>query len=79
MPKKYLVTAQWDDAAGVWVATSQDIPGLVTEAATLDDLLKRVVAVAPELLADNDVADASSGIVDIHILSELDPAASAAE
>lgn len=79
MPRKYLVTAQWDEVAGVWVATSQDIPGLVTEAATLDDLLKRVVAVAPELLADNGVADASSGIVDIHILSELDPAASAAE
>jgi predicted RNase H-like HicB family nuclease len=57
MSRKYLVTAQWDDMAGVWVATSQDIPGLVTEAVTLDDLLKRVVAVAPQLLADNGVAD----------------------
>lgn len=51
--KKLLVIAQWDDEAGVWVATSEDIPGLVTEAASLDELLTRVLAVAPELLEDN--------------------------
>ncbi|MEN5338347.1 DUF1902 domain-containing protein [Brucella pseudintermedia] len=51
--RKYLVTAQWDEEAGVWVATSDDIPGLVSEAKTIDDLVKRVVAVAPELLEDN--------------------------
>ena len=51
--KKLLVTAQWDDEAKVWVATSQDIPGLVTEAPSLDALLERVLAVAPELLEDN--------------------------
>lgn len=45
--KKFLVTAQWDSDAGVWVATSEDIPGLVTEAKSLDELLKRVIAVAP--------------------------------
>jgi predicted RNase H-like HicB family nuclease len=53
MQHKFLVTAAWDDEAGVWVATSDDIPGLITEAATLDALLERVVAVAPELLEDN--------------------------
>jgi len=51
--KKLLVMARWDDEASVWVTTSDDIPGLVTEAASLDDLLKRVIAVAPELLEDN--------------------------
>ncbi|MFP9136835.1 DUF1902 domain-containing protein [Devosia sp. XGJD_8] len=51
--KKLLVIAQWDDEAGVWVATSDDIPGLVTEATSLDELLTRVLAVAPELLEDN--------------------------
>ncbi|MDN5926587.1 MAG: DUF1902 domain-containing protein [Hyphomicrobiales bacterium] len=53
MQKKFLVTAEWDGEAGVWVATSDDIPGLVTEAGSLDELLKRVLAVAPELLEDN--------------------------
>lgn len=51
--KKLFVTAQWDDEACVWVATSDDIPGLATEAKSLDDLLRRVLAVAPELLEDN--------------------------
>ncbi len=53
MPKKLLVTAQWDDEASMWVATSDDIPGLVTEAGTLDGLLERVLAVTPELMNDN--------------------------
>jgi len=28
----YQVSAFWDDEAAVWVATSEDIPGLATEA-----------------------------------------------
>jgi predicted RNase H-like HicB family nuclease len=50
---KYVVTAEWDDEGEVWVATSDDIPGLVTEAKSLEALLQRVSAVAPELLEDN--------------------------
>jgi hypothetical protein len=48
-----VVTAQWDEDAKVWVATSDDIPGLVTESVTLDSLVQRVLAVAPELMEDN--------------------------
>lgn len=51
--RKFVVTAQWDDEARVWVATSEDIPGLVTEAATLDELRDRVLAVASELIEEN--------------------------
>ena len=75
MDRKLVVTAQWDAEAGVWVATSDDIPGLVTEAATLDDLIKRVVAVAPELLEDNahllDEAGHPGEMLDVHILSQF--------
>lgn len=53
MTTKLLVTAQWDDEASMWVASSDDIPGLTTEASTLDGLLARVLAVAPELMSDN--------------------------
>ena len=78
MADKLLVTAQWDDEASVWVATSDDIPGLVTEAATLDDLLKRIIAVTPELLADNaQLIDGSAGIadlLDLHVISHLSAA-----
>lgn len=71
MAQNFVVTAQWDDEASVWVATSSDIVGLVTEATTLDELFQRVVAVAPELLADNDIPLDGRGTVDIHIVSDL--------
>lgn len=75
MQHKFLVTAAWDDEVGVWVATSDDIPGLVTEAATLDALLERVVAVAPELLEDNahllETPLPSGHSIDLCILSQL--------
>ena len=73
--KKLLVTAQWDDEAKVWVATSKDIPGLVTEASSLDALLARVLAVAPELLEDNghllDVAGHPGDLIDMVIESQF--------
>ena len=53
MNYKLNVNAFWDEEAKVWVASSDDIPGLVTEAESLDKLLERIIAVAPELLADN--------------------------
>lgn len=53
MPSAMIVEAVWDDLAKVWVATSLDVPGLVTEAVSLDLLLARVRAVVPELLEDN--------------------------
>lgn len=53
MIREYIVDVEWDEEARVWVATSADIPGLATEAASLDSLLERVRAVTPELLADN--------------------------
>ena len=51
--KPYLVDAEWDDEASVWVATSDDIPGLVTEAETKDDLIRRLRELVPELLELN--------------------------
>lgn len=51
--RRLLVTARWDGEAKVWVATSDDIPGLVTEANSLDLLVQRVLEVAPELMEDN--------------------------
>ncbi|WP_305986452.1 DUF1902 domain-containing protein [Roseibium sp. MMSF_3544] len=49
-----VVTAEWDDEASVWVATSEDENiGLVTEAETLDELKDRALVVLPELIQDN--------------------------
>ncbi len=44
------VHATYDPEAGVWWAESDDLPGLVSEAQTLDALIERVTAVAADLL-----------------------------
>ena len=53
MTKPYIVSATWDDEAKVWVAESDDVPGLVTEAPTEEALLKKLEALVPELLEAN--------------------------
>ncbi|MFN3180334.1 MAG: DUF1902 domain-containing protein [Thermus sp.] len=50
------VQALWDREAGVWVAESEDVPGLATEAATLEELLAKLAIMVPELLEENGVA-----------------------
>ena len=50
-----LVRAQWDAEAGVWVAMSEDVPGLVTEADTLEALRDKLLIVIPELLEANNI------------------------
>ena len=47
------VEAVWDPEAGVWVATSDDVPGLVTEAETLETLTERLRVMIPDILAAN--------------------------
>lgn len=50
------VQALWDGEAGVWVAESDDVPGLATEAATLEELLAKLAVMVRELLEENGVA-----------------------
>ena len=45
------VTAKWHE--DMWVAVSEDIPGLVTEASTLEELSENLEAIVPELLKAN--------------------------
>jgi predicted RNase H-like HicB family nuclease len=53
MTARYHVDAVWDSDARVWVATSDDVPGLATEAATLEELTDRLHRLIPELLVAN--------------------------
>jgi len=55
----YTITAIWDDEARVWVATSDDIPGLVTEADTVEALTARLKVIIPELLECNGITATS--------------------
>lgn len=53
MTKVLFIRAEWDDEAGVWVATSDDVPGLATEADTLEALSAKLDVMVPELLDAN--------------------------
>jgi predicted RNase H-like HicB family nuclease len=48
-----VVRATWDDDAKVWVAESDDVPGLATEASSLDALMTKLQGLIPELLELN--------------------------
>ncbi|MDE6516700.1 MAG: DUF1902 domain-containing protein, partial [Acetatifactor sp.] len=47
---EYVVHLTWDEEASVWVATSDDIPGLVLESGSYDSLLEGIRFAIPELL-----------------------------
>jgi hypothetical protein len=52
-PRKYVVTAVWDEEAKVWVAESDAVPGLITEAETSDEIIRKLQTLVPELLELN--------------------------
>ena len=53
--KPFFIRAEWDEEASVWVATSDDVPGLATEEATMEGLIERLKVIIPELLEANGV------------------------
>ncbi len=54
---EYTIDTIWDDEAAVWIATSDDIPGLVLECGSLDALFEKVRIAIPELLSLNRTED----------------------
>lgn len=74
----YTVAAEWDAEAMVWVATSDDVPGLATEAETFEALAEKLRVVVPELLELNGVlAPEAAAAVRFRIIAERDERASA--
>ncbi len=50
---EYVIKIIWDKDADVWVATSDDIKGLVLESGSFDALVERIRFAAPELIELN--------------------------
>ena len=55
----YQVDAFWDPDSAVWVASSDNIPGLATEADSIEALSQKLRSLIPELLRLNHVIPAS--------------------
>lgn len=51
--KQIAIEAVWDDEAGVWIASSDDVPGLVVEADTWPRLLEEIGRILPDVIELN--------------------------
>jgi predicted RNase H-like HicB family nuclease len=53
MAEPIVVSTTWDPESKVWVAESDQVPGLATGADTLEELVEKLKVAIPELLAEN--------------------------
>lgn len=66
------VHAEWDVEAKVWIASSEDMPRLVTEAETLEVLQQKLAVMIPELLeADSVLAENDIRNIPINLVAHL--------
>lgn len=71
------IHAVWDDEARVWVATSEDVPGLATEAKTSEELIEKLKILIPELLEANSILGGDiHAEIPFHLVSEREAKAS---
>ncbi len=66
----YEVLARWDSEAGVWLAESVDVPGLVAEADSPNLLGLKLKTLIPELLELNGVLNGRRGSFHVHYQHE---------
>lgn len=69
MNKALFIHAEWDDEARVWVATSDDVPGLATESETVEALIAKLEVLIPELLDANSNQTGAGGDVPFELLT----------
>jgi len=62
MARPLVVTADWDPEAGVWVATTRDLRGLVTEAETIEGLGAKLPGMVLDLLEEAGTTDMPASI-----------------
>jgi predicted RNase H-like HicB family nuclease len=62
MSRPIVVHADWDPEAQIWVATTQDIRGLVTEADSIEALRAKLPGMVVDLLEESGVSDLPASI-----------------
>lgn len=62
MAKPIIVHADWDPEASVWVATSSDLTGLVTEAPSIEALRAKLPGIILDLIEVYEIDDAPASI-----------------
>jgi predicted RNase H-like HicB family nuclease len=62
MSRPIVIHADWDPEAAVWVATTQDLRGLVTEAESIEALRAKLSGMILDLLEENEISDVPASI-----------------
>ncbi|MEA2870399.1 MAG: hypothetical protein QOH67_375 [Hyphomicrobiales bacterium] len=62
MARPIVVHADWDPDARVWVATTRDLRGLVTEADTIEALRAKLPGIIHDLLGEYGITDLPASI-----------------
>jgi len=71
----YMISAFWDADASVWVASSDDVPGLVTEADTMELLVAKLKVLIPDLLEANGILPKAYDSIPFHLHTEMNDVA----
>jgi len=66
------VTAFWDPEARVWVAESDELPGLVAEAESMNELIPELDKIIPALIEANRVTKLRDRRVHYHLVAHID-------
>jgi predicted RNase H-like HicB family nuclease len=62
MGRPIVIHADWDPDAAVWVATTNDIEGLATEADTIEALRAKLPGIILDLFEEHGVSDLPASI-----------------
>jgi len=66
--RSFEIRAEWDGEACIWWCTNDELP-LTTEAPTFEELVARVLEIAPEIAAENGLA-APGEEIEVHVIAE---------
>jgi predicted RNase H-like HicB family nuclease len=62
MSRPIVIHADWDPDAAIWVATTQDLKGLVTEAESIEALRAKLPGMILDLLEEYEISDLPASI-----------------
>ena len=67
--RSFEIRAEWDGEAGVWWCSNDELPPLSTEAPTFEQVVSRVLEIAPEIAAENGLA-APGDEIEMHVIAK---------
>jgi predicted RNase H-like HicB family nuclease len=66
MARPIVIRADWDPEAEVWVAESPDLPALVTEAESIEELRAKLKVILPDII---DVDAPGTQLIDFDVIA----------